>query len=131
MFNRIGGFFIGFMCFLYCISMLANKNVKVGEKFFKFDDTDYLYLLPAFGFLLLSIYGFWIAFRKEPPIVQRLEGMWCPDCMKFYNIGETTCEKCGQELLKCYNTHYETRSKPKNEPLFRSKSRNKKRKLKR
>ena len=51
MFNRIGGFFIGFMCLLYCISMLANKNVKVGEKFFKFDDTGYLYLLPAFGFL--------------------------------------------------------------------------------
>ena len=39
MFNRVGGFFIGFMCLLYCISMLANKNVKVGEKFFKFDDT--------------------------------------------------------------------------------------------
>ena len=74
---------------------------------------------------------FWMAFRKEPPIVQRLEGMWCPDCMKFYNIGETTCEKCGQELLKCYNTHYETRPKPKTEPLFRSKPRNKKRKLKR
>ena len=123
MFNRIGGFFIGFMCLLYCISMLANKNVKVGEKFFKFDDAGYLYLLPALGFLLLSIYGFWMAFRKEPPVVQRLEGMWCPDCMKFYNIGETTCEKCGQELLTCYNTHYETRSKPKNEPLFRSKSR--------
>ncbi|MBS6287746.1 MAG: hypothetical protein KH433_10265 [Campylobacter concisus] len=118
MFNRIGGFFIGFMCLLYCISMLANKNVKVGEKFFKFDDTGYLYLLPAFGFLVLSIYGFWMAFRKEPPVVQRLEGMWCPDCMKFYNIGETTCEGCGQELLKCYNTHYETRPKPKTEPLF-------------
>ena len=124
MFNRIGGFFIGFMCLLYCISMLANKNVKVGEKFFKFDDTGYLYLLPAFGFLVLSIYGFWMAFRKEPPVVQRLEGMWCPDCMKFYHIGETTCEKCGQELLKCYNTHYETRLKPKTEPLFRSKLRN-------
>ena len=118
------------MCLLYCISMLANKNVKVGEKFFKFDDTGYLYLLPAFGFLVLSIYGFWMTFRKEPPVVQRLEGMWCPDCMKFYNIGETTCEKCGQELLKCYNTHYETRPKPKTEPLFRSKPRNKKRKLK-
>ncbi|WP_149725944.1 hypothetical protein [Campylobacter concisus] len=131
MFNRIGGFFIGFMCLLYCISMLANKNVKVGEKFFKFDDTGYLYLLPAFGFLVLSIYGFWMAFRKEPPIVQRLVGMWCPDCMKFYNIGETTCEKCGQGLLKCYNTHYETRPKPKTGPLFRSKPRNKKRKLKR
>jgi len=63
-------------------------------------------------------------FRKEPPVVQRLEGMWCPDCMKFYNIGETTCEKYGQELLKCYNTHYETRPKS-------SKPRNKKRKLKR
>ena len=86
MFNRIGGFFIGFMCLLYCISMLANKNVKVGEKFFKFDDAGYLYLLPALGFLLLSIYGFWMAFRKEPPVVQRLEGMWCPDCMKFYII---------------------------------------------
>ena len=119
------------MCLLYCISMLANKNVKVGEKFFKFDDTGYLYLLPAFGFLVLSIYGFWMAFRKEPPVVQRLEGMWCPDCMKFYHIGETTCEKCGQELLKCYNTHYETRPKPKTEPLFRSKPRNKKRKSKR
>ena len=107
--------------------MLANKN----EKFFKFDDTGDLYLLPAFGFLALSIYGFWMAFRKEPPVVQRLVGMWCPDCNKFYHIGETTCEECGQELLKCYNTHYETRPKPKIEPLFRSKPRNKKRKLKR
>ena len=67
-----------------------------------------------------------MAFRKEPPVVQRLVGMWCPDCMKFYNIGETTCEECGQELLKCYNTHYEKRPKPKTEPLFRSKPRNKK-----
>ena len=63
-------------------------------------------------------------------VIQMLEGMWCPDCMKFYNIGETTCEKCGQELLKCYNIRYETRPKPKTEPLFRSKPRNKKRKLK-
>ena len=129
-FKRTGWGFIGFMCLLYCISMLANKNVKVGEKFFKFDDAGYLYLLPALGFLLLGIYGFWMTFRKEPPVVQRLEGMWCPDCMKFYNIGETTCEKCGQELLKCYNIRYETRPKPKTEPLFRSKPRNKKRKLK-
>ena len=69
--------------------------------------------------------------KIKPAVVQRLEGMWCPDCMKFYNIGETTCEKCGQELLKCYNTHYETRPKPKTELLLRSKPRNKKRKLKR
>ena len=60
-----------------------------------------------------------------------LEGIWCPDCIKFYHIGETTCEGCGQELLKCYNIHYETRAKPKTGPLFRSKPRNKKRKLKR
>ena len=58
MFNRIGGFFIGFMCLLYCISMLANKNVKVGEKFFKFDDAGNLYLLPALGFLLLVFMAF-------------------------------------------------------------------------
>ena len=69
--------------------------------------------------------------KIKPAVIQRLEGMWCPDCMKFYHIGETTCEKCGQELLKCYNTHYETRPKPKTGPLFRSKPRNKKRKLKR
>lgn len=50
MLNRIGWGFIGFMCLLYCISMLANKNVKVGEKFFKFDDAGNLYLLPAFSF---------------------------------------------------------------------------------
>lgn len=61
-FKRIGWSFIGFMCLLYCISMLVNKNVKVGEKFFKFDDAGYLYLLPALGFLLLGIYGFWMAF---------------------------------------------------------------------
>ena len=127
MFNRIGSFFIGVMYLLDCISMLIHKNVKVGEKFFKFDDAGNLYLLPALAFLILSGVGFWLAFRKEPPVVQRLLGMWCPDCMKFYNIGE----KCGQELLKCYNTHYETRPKPKTEPLFRSKPRNKKRKLKR
>ena len=58
MFNRIGGFFVGFMCLLDCISILMHKNVKVGEKFFKFDDAGYLYLLPALGFLLLGIYGF-------------------------------------------------------------------------
>ena len=58
MFKRIGGSFIGFMCLLDCISMLIHKNVKVGEKFFKFDDTGYLYLLPAFGFLVLSIMVF-------------------------------------------------------------------------
>lgn len=69
--------------------------------------------------------------KIKPAAVQRLVGMWCPDCMKFYHIGETTCEGCGQELLKCYNTHYETRLKPKTEPLFRSKLRNKKRKTKR
>ena len=131
MFGRMVWGFIGFMCWLDCISMLIHKNVKVGEKFFKFDDTRNLYLLPALGFLLLGIYGFWMALRKEPPVVQRLVGMWCPDCMKFYNIGETICEKYGQELLKCYNTHYETRLKPKTEPLFRLEPRNKKRKLKR
>ncbi|WP_103615742.1 hypothetical protein [Campylobacter concisus] len=58
MFKRIGWGFIGFMCLLDCISMLIHKNVKVGEKFFKFDDTGYLYLLPAFGFLVLSIMVF-------------------------------------------------------------------------
>ena len=64
MLNRIGWGFIGFMCLLDCISMLIHKNVKVGEKFFKFDDAGYLYLLPALGFLLLGIYGFWMAFRS-------------------------------------------------------------------
>ena len=87
MFKRIGWAFIGFMCLLYCISMLANKNVKVGEKFFKFDDAGYLYLLPALGFLLLSIYGFWMAFRKESLVVQRLVGMWCPDCRPSRCLG--------------------------------------------
>ena len=64
MLNRIGWGFIGFICWLDCISMLIHKNVKVGEKFFKFDDAGNLYLLPAFGFLLLGIYGFWMAFRS-------------------------------------------------------------------
>ncbi|WP_122862257.1 hypothetical protein [Campylobacter showae] len=113
MFNRIGSFFIGVMCLLDCISMLIHKNVKVGEKFFKFDDAGNLYLFPALGFLLLGIYCFWMAFRKEPEVVQRLEGMWCPDCMKFYHIGETTCEECRQELPKCYNTHFENKTKAK------------------
>ena len=58
MLNCIGWGFIGFMCLLDCVSMLIHKNVKVGEKFFKFDDTGYLYLLPAFGFLVLSIMVF-------------------------------------------------------------------------
>ena len=74
MFKRIGWAFIGFMCLLYCISMLANKNVKVGEKFFKFDDA--------------GNYGFWMAFRKEPPVVQRLEGMWCPDCRPSHCLNQ-------------------------------------------
>ena len=55
MFNRIGGFFIGFMCLLYCISMLANKNVKVGEKFFKFDDAGNLYLQQLFQSLVSDL----------------------------------------------------------------------------
>ena len=55
MFKRIGWSFIGFMCLLYCISMLANKNVKVGEKFFKFDDAGYLYLQQLFQSLVLDL----------------------------------------------------------------------------
>ena len=78
MLNRIGSFFIGFMCLLDCISMLIHKNVKVGEKFFKFYDTGDLYLFPALGFLLLGIYGFWMAFRKEPEVVQKARGHVVP-----------------------------------------------------
>ena len=100
MFNRIGGFFIGFMCLFYCISMLANKNVKVGEKFFKFDDTGDLYLLPALGFLLLSIYGFWMAFRKESPVVQRLVGMWCPDCRPSHCLNQNLEIKSEKQKIK-------------------------------
>ena len=54
MFKRIGWSFIGFMCLLDCISMLINKNVKVGEKFFKFDDTGNLY------FCQLLVFYFWV-----------------------------------------------------------------------
>ena len=102
MFKRIGWAFIGFMCLLYCISMLANKNVKVGEKFFKFDDAGYLYLLPAFGFLVLSIYGFWMAFRSYENEKPNLKYMWCKKCREFYPLGSKKCKQCGGNLKKYY-----------------------------
>ena len=52
--------------------------------------------------------------KIKPAVIQRLEGMWCPDCMKFYHIGETTCKGCGQELLI---TH--TMKKDQNQRLSR------------
>lgn len=109
MFNRIGGFFIGFMCLLDCISMLINKNVKVGEKFFKFDDAGNLYLLPALGFLLLSIYGFWMAFRSYKNEKPNLKYMWCKKCKEFYSLGSKKCRQCGGNLK---NTMLRIKTKP-------------------
>ena len=100
MFKRIGWSFIGFMCLLYCISMLANKNVKVGEKFFKFDDAGNLYLLPALSFLLLGIYGFWMAFRSYKNEKPNLKYMWCKKCREFYSLGSKKCRQCGGNLKK-------------------------------
>ena len=102
MFKRIGWSFIGFMCLLDCISMLIHKNVKVGEKFFKFDDAGDLYLLPALGFLLLGIYGFWMAFRSYKNEKQNLKYMWCKKCREFYPLGSKKCKKCGGNLKKYY-----------------------------
>ena len=102
MFKRIGWSFIGFMCLLDCISMLANKNVKVGEKFFKFDDAGNLYLLPALGFLLLGIYGFWMAFRSYKNEKPNLKYMWCKKCREFYSLGSKKCRQCGGNLKKYY-----------------------------
>ncbi|MGF7479847.1 hypothetical protein [Campylobacter concisus] len=82
--------------------MLANKNVKVGEKFFKFDDAGDLYLLPALGFLLLGIYGFWMAFRSYKNEKPNLKYMWCKKCREFYSLGSKKCRQCGGNLKKYY-----------------------------
>ena len=66
--DRIGYFFLGVVLFLYLIIFAVNKNIKIGEKYIKFDDAGSLWILPAIVFLIAGIYGFYFAFRSEKSI---------------------------------------------------------------
>ena len=65
MLDRIGYFFLGVVFFLYLIIFAVNKNIKIGEKYIKFDDAGILWVLPAIVFLIAGIYGFYFAFRSK------------------------------------------------------------------
>ena len=98
--DRIGYFFLGVVFFLYLIIFAVNKNIKIGEKYIKFDDAGILWVLPAIVFLIAGIYGFYFAFRSEKNIKRYPQYMWCKDCFKFYpyeDVKDTDqiCSYCG------------------------------------
>ncbi len=105
--DRIAAFLTGIMCFLYLINFTVHKNVKIGEKYIKFDDADILWVLPAIAFIVIGISGFYFAFHSEKSIKRYLEYMWCKDCFKFYmyeDVKDTDqiCPDCGKRLTE-YN----------------------------
>ena len=105
--DRIAAFLTGIMCFLYLINFTVHKNVKIGEKYIKFDDAGILWVLPAIVFLIAGIYGFYFAFRSEKSIKRYPKYMWCKDCCKFYmyeDVKDTDqiCPDCGKKLTE-YN----------------------------
>ena len=105
--DRIGYFFLGVVFFLYLIIFAVNKNIKIGEKYIKFDDAGSLWILPAIVFLIAGIYGFYFAFRSEKSIKRYPEYMWCADCAKFYMYEDVKntdqiCPDCGKKLTE-YN----------------------------
>ena len=107
MLDRIGYFFLGVVFFLYLIIFAVNKNIKIGEKYIKFDDAGILWVLPAIVFLIAGIYGFYFAFRSEKSIKRYPEYMWCADCGKFYRYEDVKntdqiCPDCGKKLTE-YN----------------------------
>ena len=105
--DRIGSFFLGVVFFLYFIIFAVNKNIKIGEKYIKFDDTGILWILPAIAFIVIGISGFYFAFRSEKSIKRYPKYMWGKDCFKFYmyeDVKDTDqiCSYCGKKLTE-YN----------------------------
>ena len=105
--DRIGYFFLGVVFFLYLIIFAVSKNIKIGEKYIKFDDAGILWVLPATVFLIIGISGFYFAFRSEKSIKRCPQYMWCKDCFKFYpyeDVKDTDqiCSYCGKKLTE-YN----------------------------
>ena len=105
--DRIGYFFLGVVFFLYLIIFAVNKNIKIGEKYIKFDDAGILWVLPATVFLIAGICFFYLAFRSEKNIKRYPKYMWCKECFKFYmyeDVKDTDqiCPDCGKKLTE-YN----------------------------
>lgn len=101
--DRIGFFFLGVVFFLYFIIFSVNKNIKIGEKYIKFDDAGSLWILPAIAFIVIGISGFYFAFRSEKNIKRYPQYMWCKDCFKFYMYEDVKntdqiCPDCGKKL---------------------------------
>ena len=105
--DRIGYFFLGVVFFLYLIIFAVSKNIKIGEKYIKFDDAGILWVLPATVFLIAGICFFYLAFRSKKNIKRYPEYMWCADCGKFYRYEDVKntdqiCPDCGKKLTE-YN----------------------------
>ena len=117
MLDRIAACLTGIMCFLYLIIFAVNKNIKIGEKYIKFDDAGILWILPAIVFLIAGIYGFYFAFRSEKNIKRYPEYMWCADCGKFYRYEDVKdtdqiCSYCGKKLTEYNDGDYWRRNAP-------------------
>ena len=115
--DRIGSFFLGVVFFLYLIIFAVNKNIKIGEKYIKFDDAGILWVLPAIAFIVIGISGFYFAFRSEKNIKRYPEYMWCKDCFKFYmyeDVKDTDqiCSYCGKKLTEYNDGDYWRRNAP-------------------
>lgn len=111
MLDRIAAFLAGIMCFLYLINFTVHKNVKIGEKYIKFDDAGSLWILPAIAFIVIGISGFYFAFRSEKNIKRYPKYMRCKDCFKFYlyeDVKDTDqiCPDCGKKLTEYNDGEY-------------------------
>ena len=109
--DRIGYFFLGVVFFLYLIIFAVNKNIKIGEKYIKFDDAGSLWILPAIAFIVIGISGFYFAFRSEKNIKRYPKYMWCKDCGKFYmyeDVKDTDhpISYCGKKLTEYNDGEY-------------------------
>ena len=117
MLDRIGSFFLGVVFFLYFIIFAVNKNIKIGEKYIKFDDAGSLWILPAIAFIVIGISCFYFAFRSEKSIKRYPQYMWCKDCGKFYmyeDVKDTDqiCPDCGKKLTEYNDGEYWRRNAP-------------------
>ena len=115
--DRIGYFFLGIVFFLYLIIFAVNKNIKIGEKYIKFDDAGSLWILPAIAFIVIGISGFYFAFRSEKNIKRYPKYMWCKDCFKFYMYEDVKntdqiCSYCGKKLTEYNDGDYWRRNAP-------------------